>query len=313
MALKKEILYSTAKLENGNLVTAKLADKGDKFYCYECNGDMILRKSGKTGKGSKRPHFAHKNLSPNCSAESVLHKSFKELTFKKIKENIQNNIPLEMKWNCDYCGGSHNGNLLKKVTEVKLEYNLGVCQPDIALLNDKGEVHAVIEVVVTHKPEDQVLQYYRNNNIILIQIDLKSDNDIYEVNNKLSVPNIVDICFNPKCQRCGEHLGKMDLLVVKGTCWKCDAPMNVAVGVEQNMRIVKTPKSFTLSELSFARSKGVIISNAYSGYNANRCPKCNMFVGEHFLFTSYVAPAGHGDLEYDLYEMGYYCDSCDSR
>lgn len=70
-----EILYTSAYDENQKLIKAKDAEKGNNFFCPECKGKMILRKSGKEGKGSKRPHFAHKHLTTNCTAEGVLHLS----------------------------------------------------------------------------------------------------------------------------------------------------------------------------------------------------------------------------------------------
>jgi competence CoiA-like predicted nuclease len=56
---KKELLYVTAFDKNGVLVKAKDADKAQDYFCPECKDKLILKKSGKTGKGSKRPHFAH--------------------------------------------------------------------------------------------------------------------------------------------------------------------------------------------------------------------------------------------------------------
>ena len=69
----KEILYTTAVDKNGNLILIHNAEKGINYYCPVCHKDFILRKSGKTGKGSKRPHFAHNELTPNCTPEGVLH------------------------------------------------------------------------------------------------------------------------------------------------------------------------------------------------------------------------------------------------
>ena len=72
----KEILYTTALDENGNLIRINDAEKGGTYYCPNCKSEFILRKSGKTGKGSRRPHFAHNNLTTNCTGESNLHFSF---------------------------------------------------------------------------------------------------------------------------------------------------------------------------------------------------------------------------------------------
>jgi hypothetical protein len=36
-----------------------------------------------------------------------------------------------------------------------------ICKPDIALFDETGKVFTVIEIVVTHKPEDNVIKYYK--------------------------------------------------------------------------------------------------------------------------------------------------------
>ena len=146
-----KILYTVASDKTGNLIKANDAEKGQEFFCPICKSGFILRKSGKTGKGARRPHFAHRTLTPNCTPETALHHSFKKLLFQKLQQNIIAQVPLPMWWECKYCHEKHSGNLLKKVKEVKMEHNMGICQPDIALLNANNKVFAVIEIVVTHK------------------------------------------------------------------------------------------------------------------------------------------------------------------
>lgn len=108
------LLYTLATDKDGNLITANDAHKGSDFLCPVCNSELILRKSGNTSKGSKRPHFAHRTLTPNCTPESVLHYSFKLLLAKKISECLENSLPISIFWSCNYCGNLHSGNLLKK-------------------------------------------------------------------------------------------------------------------------------------------------------------------------------------------------------
>jgi hypothetical protein len=157
----KEILYTTAIDKNGILIHIDKADKGIKYYCPECKTEMILRKSGKTGKGSKRPHFAHNQLTSNCSAESVLHYSFKTMLMDLLENYQLNKNSLLINWSCKECNNQFSGNLLDKVDSVKIEYRLNDCIPDIALLDVEQNVFAVIEIVVTHQPEEHVLQYYK--------------------------------------------------------------------------------------------------------------------------------------------------------
>lgn len=313
----KNILYTVAYDKNENLIKASDAEKGNEFHCPVCKSEVILRKSGNTGKGSKRPHFAHVNLTPNCNPETALHFSFKNLLFKYIEERIQTNTPLKFSWECKYCHESHSGNLLKNIKSVKLEHNLNICKPDIALLDKDNKVFAVIEVVVTHKPEEEVLKFYSVNNIILIQINLTSDKDIDELENKISNPDIVYTCFNPKCVKCGYYLHKTKMTIIEGNCWKCNSKMKVAIveGGEDRESSHAGPDKFTKQEIDFAKNKGVIIKEHYSKtasekYLANTCGNCGTFIGKFLIFSDYIAPAMHGDFPYETYHIGYHCDHC---
>jgi len=312
-----KILYTVAIDKNGQLIKANDAEKGNEFFCPVCKSELILRKSGKTGKGAKRPHFAHRILTTNCTPETALHNSFKNLLANKLQQHILEQIPLPFSWNCEYCGIEHSGNLLKKVKAFRVEHNLAVCQPDIALLEDNGKVFGVIEIVVTHKPEENVLKYHNENNIILIQINLTSDKDIYELESKISRPDRVTTCLNTKCKICGHYQSKKILTIIDGHCWKCGNTMKVSTistssGISNHLK----PSDFTLEEITFAKSKGVILKNQYSKtvqerYIANSCAKCGAFVGDHYLFTDYIAPASYGELPSQTYDIGYYCDNCE--
>ncbi len=313
----KEILYIVAYDKNENLVKAAEAEKRDEFYCLICKGELILHKSGKTGKGSKRPHFAHINLTPNCNPETALHFSVKNLLYKHMDEHITANMPLQLSWECKYCYGTHSGNLLKKIKSVKLEYSMDVCKPDLALLDKDNNVFAVIEVVVTHKPEEEVLNYYKEKNIILIQIDLKSDKDIDELENKIAKPDFVQYCFNPKCKKCGGYLQKTTMTILEGNCWKCNSKMKAAFveAGEERESSYAGPDEFTNKELEIAKNKGVIIEEYYSKtanerYLANTCPQCGTFIGTHYIFSDYAVPAANGEILSETFSVGYHCEDC---
>lgn len=312
-----KILYTVAIDKNGGLTKANEAVKGKEYYCPVCKTDVILRKSGKSGKGSKRPHFAHRVLTPNCTPETALHYSFKNLLAASLQQHIISQTPLPILWSCKFCHDPHSGNLLKKIKSVNIEYNLTVCQPDIALLDYYDNVFAVIEVVVTHKPEENTLKYYAENNIIMIQINLKSDKDIDDLEAKISFPDYVSTCFNPKCKKCGHYQQITRMIIVDGFCWKCNSEMKVAAIVGDMERGGSTagPDDFSSKEVEFAKSKGAIIKYHYSKteqrkYLANTCPKCGRFAGNFFLFSQYIQPADVGELSSESFDIGFHCDYC---
>lgn len=316
------ILYTVATDKDGNLINANDAEKGNDFFCPVCKTELILRKSGKTGKGTKRPHFAHRTLTPNCTPETALHYSFKNLLAKKIEHHINSQTPLSISWHCKFCGDEHSGNLLKKIKMVEVEHNLTVCQPDIALFDKSEKVFAVIEIVVTHKPEEDVLNFYSDNDIIVIQINLTSDQDIDNLESKVAHPNSVSICYNPTCTICGHFQQKKKMTIIDGPCWKCGSTMKIATISSSNGGLIRgssnhlRPSDFTNDEISFAKSKGVILKTQYSNtvgdhYVANSCSKCNSFVGDHYLFTQYIAPANLGELPSQTFDIGFHCEHCD--
>ncbi len=309
--MKEQILYTVAIDKNGKLIKAKDAEKGDSYSCPICKDEVILRKSGNTGKGSKRPHFAHHALTPNCTPETALHYAFKNLLASKVEQHLESKKALPISWLCEYCFSNHSGDLLKKIKSVKIEHNLIACKPDIALLGNDGNVHAVIEVVVTHKPEESALKYYQANNIVLIQINVTSDKDIDDLENKISNPDIVRACFNPKCEDCGNHKHKVQMTIVDGFCWKCGAAMKAAIIEDGQDRDVE----FTNEEIQFAKSKDAIIQLHYSQtvhrkYLANSCTSCDAFVGNHYLDEQFLEPAMRGEYEFETYDISYYCNYC---
>lgn len=204
--MKREILHIIA-LDNKNLiVNANNALKGETYFCPSCKSELILKKSGKTGVGSRRPHFAHKSLTVNCTPESVLHYSFKKMLLEKIDNNLINNIPMNIILTCNYCHSIIPVNLLTKNCTVKDEYDMKICRPDIALLDEKGIVYVVFEIVVTHKPEENVVKYYQNNNILLIQINLFTEHDLENIEETIiknsiiiTRPDYFNICINKNC------------------------------------------------------------------------------------------------------------------
>jgi hypothetical protein len=312
--MKKQILYVTAFNEQGMLVKANDAEKTGTYSCPICNNELILKKSGNVGKGSKRPHFAHHHLTENCTPETALHYSFKKMLQENIKRCINDKLPINMTWECNYCNGKHEGNLLKKVSDIKDEYYMNVCKPDIALFDEKGKVFAVVEIVVTHKPEKNVMKYYHDNNIILIQIDLDSENDLDNIDEKIKRPSIVDCCFNPKCKICGEYMIKKDLIVLNERCYNCGNSMMVCYINTNNG--YKTPAEFNKYEIDFARSKNVLLEMRFSKtvnkkYLANICPCCKAFVGGWFLFDDIILEHAY-DENIPKYDMGYYCDKCNN-
>ncbi len=317
----KKVLYSVANNSEGALINAVDAEKGSNYFCPQCNSNLIIRKSGNTGKNCKRPHFAHKNLTHNCTPESALHFIFKTLVYKKLQTLIETNNPFSFEWECKYCKEMHNGNLLKKAHTVKLEYNLKECQPDIALLDDENNVYAIIEVIVTHKPDKNALNYYKNNNIVLIECMLTNDLDLVDIDLKLKKPDSVNVCHNHKCKKCGNYLTKLHMYINEAACYRCGNNLKYAYIMSQTGDMVRGqsnhiyPDDFNNKEINLARSNGVVLKKQYSktsgySYLANSCNNCNTFIGNHYMFTEYISQEDYSEAEKNKHDVGYQCEHC---
>ena len=192
-----ELLHRYAKDKDSNLVSIEDAEKGNEYFCPGCGRNFILRKSGNTGKGSRRPHFAHNNFDESiskCEPDRYLHETFKIELFDLLEESIKSNSPLNVTWKCKYCQEQHQGNILQGINNVRVEHDMKVCRPDIALLDKNEIVRIVIEVVVTHSPEESTIQHYENNKITLIQIKLLSFDDLDNVENRIRNSSDINFC-----------------------------------------------------------------------------------------------------------------------
>ncbi|MBE6245320.1 MAG: hypothetical protein E7108_07385 [Bacteroidales bacterium] len=195
-----DLLINFAFDSNNNIVFAKDAIKGIQYKCPECGEELVFKSSGKTGPGSRRPHFAHKGGGGlNCTPESMLHSAFKLKTAEILQGKIASGCKeFIINWKCDECQKSYNGNLLYLANDVKVELDLGVCRPDIALLDSNGKVVFAIEIVNTHYPEEDVLKYYRDNGIVLVQYNV-TEVDLQDIEGRLQHPDNVSLCLNSKC------------------------------------------------------------------------------------------------------------------
>lgn len=177
---------------DGNLVHVDNAQKGEKYICPNCGVELLLKKSQipEGQKYHRRDHFAHKSNSDNHCSESFLHKLFKDKCAEYLREKIVAGEDIIFEWVCE----KHSGNLLKKAVRVEVEQDLGACQPDIALFDINGKIIIVIEVVVTHKPEQHAMNFYNENKIGCLQINVENFEDSENIEYKLSNPEKVNWC-----------------------------------------------------------------------------------------------------------------------
>lgn len=304
---KDKKYFTLAKNINQTIVCADDVKRDSGYYCLECGGELVLHRGEKE---LRRPHFVHKNTS-NCKPETVLHAGFKMLVAERIKGDIKDNKEINVQWSCDSCSKDHTMDLSQKVSQVFIEKSLSSeFRPDILLTDKDGKPFAVIEVVVTHAPEEQYIQFLKKEGIILIRFDLKSESNIRKAKQKILKPTSMKCCLNPKCDKCGKYKTMDEMMVITSDCWKCGSPLNVAV-IEKNGQML-SPRSFTKENIKVAKDNGVIIQCCESkmageSYMANICLHCKSIMGDHYLFTDHYCVAKYGECHFEVVNLGYSC------
>lgn len=189
MKLKNECAYDAT----GNIVLASEAVKGQDYFCPSCREKFVFKNSGKTGRGSKCAHFSHASES-NCN-ESALHAIFKQKAVRILREYIARNEPFGVVLLCRMCEKIEIRNALSGISRVEEEFSLGVgCpRPDIVLFDVHDKPVMVIEIVVSHEPEDATLKFYQEKNIVMLKYYPQLQ-DLHNVEDCLQVPFIDFIC-----------------------------------------------------------------------------------------------------------------------
>ncbi len=188
------------------------AHKGLKYTCPHCAAELLLRISRipEGQKHHRRNHFAHKGNTDHHCSESFLHKFFKEKCTELIKERLDNKQSLNFVWQCIKCQSKQTENLLNNIVDVIIEYDLGICKPDIALLDINGQVITVIEVIVSHKPSSTALQYYKDHKIKCIQIKIDSFEECENIEHILTLSKKINISPNQICDKCCKIVDEPD-------------------------------------------------------------------------------------------------------
>lgn len=251
----KKILYAAALDAQGALIRATDAVKGSVFNCPVCRERLILKKSDRTGKGTRRPHFSHLQLTPNCTPEGVLHYSFKKLLVAHLEKYLTENRPHEFAWACSGCKSKMSGNLLLHAAKVKEEFDLSSCRPDIALLDRNENVIVAIEIVVTHAPEDKVIHFYKEGRIVLLQINLSSDTDLNEVEARVSRPDSVDYCMNRVCASYSASTINRTIQAARASCGRCRAPLETYRIMVRSLFGEQPSLSFSNTEIDAVKAR----------------------------------------------------------
>lgn len=291
-------------LREGILVHVSEVDSGRQpdCLCIVCGTALVARKGAKV-----THHFAHPS-NANCSGETVLHVLAKRFLVERIQQAISTRSELPISWQCTLCDDHHSGNLVKKAARVAMEMAFDECRPDITLLDEKDAPVAIIEVVVTHAPEENVLNFCKTRRVVLVTCKIKNAGDLEAIRSEpMLKPTDVGLCTRKKCKRCQRPLYRKELKIVEDDCWKCHRPMKIGVLTAEGLGA--SLDLLTDEERSTAVGHGLILKRQYSrtkdsNYIASTCDSCNAFSGEFFAHHYFY-------MEGQTLQLGWLCYDCD--
>ena len=306
----RKILLPFAKDSKGDEIHISDAVKGEKYFCPVCGEELVLRisKIPEGQKGYRKNHFAHKSGNTNTCSESYLHKRTKQKIVDLINDRLNQGVnELKFRWHCDKCGEYHEGNLLKKAAKVVEEYNLTECIPDIALLDKDDNVVIVIEVVVTHEPSENALNYYENHKIACLQLMISDFDDCEDISKRLLSVDKVNICPNPLCPKCHRRMNRAEMFFIDKPCWKCGNSVRLAlIGSPQGMYVNST--GFNGAEIALANQYGANIHEVKTKRGTLECQTvckaCKSYNFASFNYDQLFEP------ETRIVNLGFKCFDC---
>ena len=298
---------------DGELVHASQVSRGLACgcACIECGARLVARIGQKT-----RPHFAHHASDWPCDGESLLHRLGKRILAQRIEGAIATQRSVNVLWGCERCCRNHETDLVQGATGVAVEHTIrtaaGAIRPDVVVFGPSGEPQTLIEVIVTHEPEQPVYDYAQVNGIAVAEFRIATVADLEALDHTRTLqPGKATLgCLTPSCSECGDPVqGKptrYSLHVVTASCWKCGTDMMMALWESEAGELHDSLGGYAFGpsglicgisvedgegpgedELSVARSHGAVIGRQYSRtmsgyYQANTCARCGAFVGANF-------------------------------
>lgn len=315
------IKYPCAELDGELVWAADLKEQGERpagLTCVGCNAAVGLR-AGK----QVRPHFAHRSRADACSAgETVLHSTAVRVMAAAIRSAMSGHRQYPILVRCTRCDTERPGDLARWAggsVAVDRVFRDGV-RPDLLILDGSNQPRFVVEVIVSHAPEEQSLSVYRSAGLPVITVwptwetiirlrdglgadDYRRIEWLRSAYREVGIYSIVDPpCNHPRhsheglvsCQTCDNSARLMGIELAQVTCWKCHRLVPVLDVVDHSGSSLR---SFAASDASvvglgqISRSLGVDLRmdhsrTASTDYLMHHCRHCGAKQGDFFCYGS---------------------------
>lgn len=294
---------------------AALSERPSGLLCVGCGESVILR-SGEY----RRAHFAHRTGATCSGGETALHRTAIQVIAEGVVAAAREGRGYPFRLSCEHCDASREGNLARDPEcTVEIDRPLSnAIRPDILVRGGDGTPRYVIEVIVTHAPEDAALAEYRRHDLPVIAVrptwdkmeSFRSGLTELEPHHNSSDGASLDLlgrCRFPRhlesedgdirpCRTCQQRARLVTLEVSEMACWSRSCTRRVRVLdtyalIDGERVLVAASASDLHSSPAIARELGVHLEMRYSkmagmSYLANVC-ECGALCGDNFAYGGY--------------------------
>jgi hypothetical protein len=311
--MSNAIRYPVAEL-NGELVWAdELARDGARpsgLRCAGCGAAVTLRAGQRN-----RPHFAHESAVACAGGETALHAT----TIRVLRDGIlaaaeaQRSFPLAL--HCEMCMAEREADLARVAHDCRVDqsFQRGI-RPDLLMLSAAGKPLYVIEVVVTHEPEEAALQLYRDLDLPCVRVwpaweslaefreglrprllrKRPGQTGCFDVIDRCRFPRHVSSGPPRSCRTCRRKALRVSVEVSLTRCWRCSQPQRVLdlyVADDDELALVAAGCPDLPGVDAIARQRRVNLKWSHSqaaggSYLMHTCFDCRATSGDNFLYGS---------------------------
>ncbi|MBA7715346.1 hypothetical protein ES703_124387 [subsurface metagenome] len=262
----------------------------------------------------KRPHFAHYTENPNCTPETVLHKVAKDNIKAGIDEAMSLNLEYPFTWTCPVCNQEHKGDLARNTREVKTEVSLDSVRPDILITSMKEKPLVAIEVVVTHRPEQEAIEAYKRLKLPVLLVEPGWE-DLENFKRGLGLVEAWQVlCVAKRCPKCKGQMEEIDIGVFTGrNCYKCGGPL-LSIGLVKGQ--IASFINLAPGIIKHAQRLGVLMKKInpviyHLDIAVDQCPACGALQVGHRHEVKSISDLETGGRKSVKRKPYYRCQNCD--
>ena len=138
--------------------------------CADCE-EALVAKQGDV----RVHHFSHPSSGQTGGRETCLHWNTVWVLYQRFQDAIQQREAVPFRLECNACGGEHTHDFAEGMKCIKRKKRApdSLKRPDISLYRE-DDLCCLIEVVVTHPPEQPVRDYARERRVTLVVVNVKT-------------------------------------------------------------------------------------------------------------------------------------------